>query len=272
MGRIVTEASGPDLVAAVEANLAEHFALFGRLPGATMYDGSEMMWVATAASRPVPNGVYRTRLPSGGIDARVGEVLEVFASHRIGTIDWVCGPSTQPADLGECLRARGFSQTRVWVGMAIDLASAELDIPVPPDVAVEEVVDMRGLATWLDVFRASSGHPEAGVTFFKLFSSVGLGRELSTRHYVGRLKGEPVGRTTLAFAGGVAGIHWVATAPQARRKGVASALVLAALCDAREAGHRFAVLHSTQMALGTYRRIGFQELCALYVYDWRSGP
>ena len=64
----------------------------------------------------------------------------------------------------------------------------------------------------------------------------------------------------------MAGIYDVATLPKARGRGIGSALTLAPLLDARQAGYRVGVLQSSEMGYGVYQKMGFQHLCQIENY------
>ncbi len=84
-----------------------------------------------------------------------------------------------------------------------------------------------------------------------------LGREL--RCFVARVAGgRAVASVTAMREGPVVGLWNVATLPDARRRGAATAVTLAALDDARSTGATLAVLASTDEALSLYRRLGFE--------------
>ncbi|MDC0712145.1 GNAT family N-acetyltransferase [Stigmatella sp. ncwal1] len=60
--------------------------------------------------------------------------------------------------------------------------------------------------------------------------------------------------------GDTAGIYLVATAPEARRQGLASEVMRGLLTGARERGLTAAVLQSTAMGHGVYQRLGFRTV------------
>lgn len=71
--------------------------------------------------------------------------------------------------------------------------------------------------------------------------------------------GVPVAKVALYVGAGSAGLYGVATRPEARGRGLARTLTLAAFAAARDAGLRLGVLHATPMARRLYERLGFRS-------------
>jgi ribosomal protein S18 acetylase RimI-like enzyme len=69
-----------------------------------------------------------------------------------------------------------------------------------------------------------------------------------------------VSASRVFFAKGAAMVHGVSTVAEARRQGIGSALTLACVVDAREAGCRIGVLQASSMGQGPYRRLGFRHV------------
>ena len=89
-------------------------------------------------------------------------------------------------------------------------------------------------------------------------ATAGIEPEGPMRHYVGVLNGEPVGASSLML---------VATVPEARRRGVGTAMSLAPMLDARELGYGIGILASSPLGFGVYSRIGFREYFRWTVYE-----
>jgi predicted GNAT family acetyltransferase len=79
------------------------------------------------------------------------------------------------------------------------------------------------------------------------------------RAYVARLDGEVVAAAQSVAADGVLGVFGVAVVPDARRRGIGSAIAAHVIAD-RGAGTTPAVLESSAMGEGVYERLGFRTL------------
>lgn len=88
-----------------------------------------------------------------------------------------------------------------------------------------------------------------------------------TRGWVARRDGIVASKVTLHIDAGVAGIYGVATRTEARGLGLARLLTIRALEAALATGAEIAVLHSTPMAVGLYRALGFEKVTELSLYS-----
>jgi GNAT superfamily N-acetyltransferase len=66
----------------------------------------------------------------------------------------------------------------------------------------------------------------------------------------------------------VAGLYFVCTVPDARRRGIGAAISREALAGTLELGFDVGVLGSSPMGQPMYERLGFREVCAVNVYEW----
>ncbi|NNL76660.1 MAG: GNAT family N-acetyltransferase [Desulfobacterales bacterium] len=268
MSEVLNDTTTPALITAIEANLVEMFSLNRYWAQAEVHDGKNLFWTITDVPFPLFNSILRAQLEPNDIDGSIKAAI-TRSKLRDVPILWWTGPATQPANLGEYLRNHNFCYKGNSSGMAVDLRSLEGNLQSLPEFSIEAIDNVETLRKWCHVLRTGFGMAEyVGNAFFDLFSSIGLGRHLPIRHYIGLLKGEPIAVSTLLLDAGVAGIYNVATVPNARRKGLGSAMIMKPLYEARAMGYRIGILQSSNMGAGVYRSLGFQEYCMLSHYVW----
>lgn len=256
------------MAAAIEKNLVGTSAFFGRLPGTDLHDENPGLrfYVTPGVPHPLFNHVYLTRLPREDLDARIEAVRRCYAARRLPFF-WSVGPFAGPPDLGPRLESHGLTRAERLPGMAVDLRELQEDVPFPAGLVVERV--RSDVVSWeyAEVARTGFGMPEftAGA-LGEVLGVLGFAEDSPFVHYVGRLDGEVLATASLSLAAGVAGVFNVVTLPGARRRGLGTAITLAALREARERGCRIGILQSSEMALGIYRRLGFEQYSTYAVY------
>jgi len=256
-------------VEAIEAGMFRLWIQLGRSPQMGLYDGPDMLRVISDVPSPFCNNVLRAHLAPDDIDTRIEGTLAPYKSRKL-PVRWWTSPSTRPAKLGSLLDAHGLIRMTDMAGMAVHLPDLSEKLTRPPDLTVKPVSDVNALERWIQVLTIGMGAPASvGALFFDVLA--GSGFELPWRHYIGWLKGEAVACSSLLLGeGGIAGINFVATLPEARGQGIGSALTLVPLLDARVMGYRIGVLGATQMGLGVYQRLGFREYFKFGVYVWQG--
>ena len=257
------------VLAAVEANQFSFLKNFGRGPGGEVRELPHLVRTISGIPHGMFNVVMGARLEPGSADAVIEEMLAEYAARGL-PFSWLVSPSVRPAGLGARLAAHGLTHLFDDPWMALDLRALDEDQPAPPPgFRVVEVEDVEALK----LFDAASTRgfeqsPQLSQGFFDIYAHLGLGRDRPLRHFVGLLDGEPVAASSLCLGGGAAGIFGVATAPEARRRGIGAAMTLAPLREARALGYRIAGLQSSDEGHGIYRRLGFADVCTISWYAW----
>lgn len=268
MRGILKDFSPPALIIAIEANQFELWRILAQMLQVELHHEPDMIWFSTDIPFYLCNLVGRTQFDSNDIDARIDVTLARFKSRGM-PMSWWTGPATRPTDLGKYLEAHGLTHIEDYPGMAADLLKLNVDLSVPLGLTIERVEDVEGLEKWIHPFTIGIGYPDYfAKIIFDSTAALGFGLHLPMRDYVGLLKGEPVACSTLILGSGVAGIYNVATVPEARGQGIGTAMTLAPLREARTLGYRVAILQSSQIGLGVYRRLGFKEYCKIGMYMW----
>ena len=101
---------------------------------------------------------------------------------------------------------------------------------------------------------------------FRIMAGAGYGPGQSFRHYLGLLDGKPVATGGMHVGDSVVGITNITVLPEARRRGIGTAISRAPVLKARDLGYRIACLQSSKMGYPMYERMGFREYLKFAVY------
>lgn len=123
----------------------------------------------------------------------------------------------------------------------------------PPDLSIERV-DMRAWNEFLDAMSRGNEMPPQMVGQLLVPS---LLNDERTRLFLGRVDGRAVATSASVRTGATVGIYSVSTAPEARGRGVGTAMTWHLMADA-EPGWNVAVLQASDMGRPVYERMGFR--------------
>ncbi|HEV7275959.1 MAG TPA: GNAT family N-acetyltransferase [Devosiaceae bacterium] len=255
-----------EIIAAIEKNGAAFLRAMGRAGGGEER-ADTVCWTIGGSPIDYNNAVFAASLEPAEADAAIVASREMLRFHGVpGT--WHVGPSMRPTDLRNRLLAHGFTHAGDDVGMAAELTALP-ELPVP-GLAIEEVLGPPGLASWVATLAQGFGEgpPEAGWVG-EVYSWLGYGGNSPWHHYLGRLDGRPVATATSFRTGDVAGVYFVFTLPEVRRRGIGASITAAALHRTLQEGARLGVLGASPMGEPVYRRMGFREYCRIGLYEWR---
>jgi len=233
---------------------------------------SDCQRLVTGMHHPLFNCVMQARFPRDEADRRVREILGLFKSQGL-PLSWYVAPSSEPVHLGEILKAEGMVLYSSPVGMTIDLGRVRDDLPTPEELSISRVSDMRSSADFCSVLGAGFEFPsDVAESLMKLDAAHGFEEGNTRTDYVGYVEGKPVASTMMHLLPESAGIYCVATIPEMRKKGIATAMLLRALQDAKAKGYKIAVLHAKLAGAGVYRRIGvLDQPWKVDWYAWAPG-
>jgi GNAT superfamily N-acetyltransferase len=255
------------VVGDIEQALFAHWSLFGLSPIGELHDEAGLLWYETSIPGLPYNGVIRTRLgDDASADAAIADVVDEFRSRGAQFL-WFDHPSATPSDLDRRLAGAGLAAVEQATCMSLELAGWEPG-ERPEGVTIEEVVDDEGVREYTDLTIRYWEVPEQDrATLAELHRKWGVDG-VPGRRFLARIDGEAIGKGYLSLAGppGVAAIFGMSVRPEARGRGVASGITNVILARARELGCHRVVLHSSAMAVGVYRRAGFEPQCPLTVF------
>ncbi|MFI5731926.1 GNAT family N-acetyltransferase [Kribbella sp. NPDC051587] len=245
-----------DLVRAIEDNAADLLMAMGAAGGGSQRDDGVARW--TIGGSPLD---YHNAVVAGSGEQVVAESVAELRRYGVPGC-WHVGPSMRTADLGERLLAAGFTHGGSEPGMAVALSELVRPSGVP-GLELVRVVDDAGLAVWADTLGRGFGEGEKEARWVASVYRK-LGYADPWRHYLATLDGSPVGTITIYLAAGVAGVYFVMTVPEARRRGIGAALTHEALTHADT---EYAVLESSSAGRPVYESLGFRTHCTVDLYE-----
>jgi ribosomal protein S18 acetylase RimI-like enzyme len=255
------------IVGEIEEALVGHWSYFGRWPrGALVEDTGTVRYETPIAQLPY-NGVVRTWI-EGDPEVAIERVLDTFARRDVAFV-WWHHPTARPGDLGDRLLSLGLRLVEEATGMSLELEGRPSSGSLPSGLRFVEVVDEAQMRSYADlIFRYWEVPPGAHALVEEVNRYWGPGRAPVHRWIVLDESERAIGKALLSLAAppGIAAIYGMSVTPEARGKGVASALTQILVGRAEALGCRRVVLHASEMAVGLYERAGFIKQCEMPVY------
>jgi GNAT superfamily N-acetyltransferase len=208
-----------------------------------------------------------------GLGAWLLGVFEHTARSRGSVTTIRLGIEEADARGHELVTAAGYRRVRSSFDMGVELDGGTAPAPPAPGVSVRAYEPGEERLLWrleVEAFRDHWDH-ERDQTF-EAFHADWFGDPVGPpRIFVGELGGRPVGVLAWILDHGEPYVFSVAVVRDARRRGVASALLGAAIAAATEEGFREMTLsvdaESPTGAVGLYEKAGMRVLRTLAVYD-----
>jgi GNAT superfamily N-acetyltransferase len=255
------------LLEAVERHCWDGSRLSLILPGSeAREEPGRFIQVLTTVPIGFMNPIVSGLLTLEGAGVVIAEATAALRDRGLPGLWWL-PPSAGPKDMGDRLAAHGWSlqESMPWMARPLDVSLPET--AVSPGLAVRRVRSRIDQVAWLEVMRSGFGLPDPIARGLDRLSAA-AGTDGIWLRYVAFLDGMPVGSAGLNRAGSIPGLYNVTTVPGARRRGVATAVTLAALSDAMAGGAATAVLGTTEMGRGIYERLGFRPVGTIDIHGW----
>lgn len=261
--------TGSNHIEAIEEAFVAQWANFGRGPGGSLHEENGLEWVEAPVPQLPYNAVLRTRLEERA-DELIEDLINRFRERGVQFM-WLDHPTAQPDDLAERLEGQGLALVEHGTGMSLDLGSWHPEPEERREVVYREVTDEEGMRAYEDLITSYWELREESRAYVFGVNRWADEQELGVR-WVAYLDERPVGKVYLSWAGvaDTAAIFAVYVHPSARGLGVATRLTQLAIAKAAETGRSRVVLHSSEVAVQLYRRMGFVERCGLPVYATTS--
>ena len=263
---VLTNLGHAALAEAIEANGAKFLLDLGRAGGGEERH-DDLDWVIGGSPIDYHNAIYGARLAKANADAGIAASLEALKRRKVPGA-WHVGPSMQPRDLEKRLERAGFTYAGDDYGMAADLSIVPEAVRVPDGFAIQRVETQAELDSWVHVLGGGFGEgPVEARWVGDMYACLGLDHP-EWHHFLGTFEGKPVSTATMLYGAGVAGLYFIYTDPDYRRRGIGAAMTVVPLKQAADDGYKAAVLGASTMGRPVYERLGFREYYRIGIFEW----
>ena len=177
---------------------------------------------------------------------------------------WWVFPRAKTAETIRLLKDTGHVHLLNMPCLLADLGVLPLQEPA---AIVRRVENQEDLALWQEVTFAGFDFSQGDRTSYDRFAGAfSLGPDSSQKAFLAFDGGRPVAASLLFLANQAAGLYFITTLGEYRRRGIGRELVLATMRHARAAGARYASLQSSPDGLTVYEQAGFKECCRVDIY------
>lgn len=253
-----------EVAALIETNVAVFLLQMGRAGGGHERVDREVTWTAGGSPIGYHNAIVRFDSTPERAPALVAEFYEELRTPGLpGSCHLT--PTMRPSNLAELLIDLGFEDGGDEPAMAADLTTI-VDVPLT-DLDIARVATSDELDAYRDVLAAGFGEGAREADWVQsVFSRIGYDADWS--HFIGRVASRPVAAASMLLTPPAAGIYFVCTTPEHRRRGYGAAITQAAMLDAARCGASHAVLGSSPMGQRIYEALGFKTVFAYRLLEW----
>ena len=180
---------------------------------------------------------------------------------------WMFPSAKSPATI-DLLKAEGFSFVDSIPSMLADLSLLPDGELGDTALNISRVESKDDLALWKEVSFAGFDFPSQTYDQYDRFTAAfNLAPDSPQKIFLAFLNGTPVATSLLFLAENAAGIYFVTTLTEHRKKGIGLELTKATMRYAKKACARFATLQSSPDGFSVYEQAGFKEYCRVDVYS-----
>ncbi len=181
---------------------------------------------------------------------------------------WWVFPSAKTPEMIDLLRAADYSFVSSTPCLLADLSLLPEGESCDPAVTISQVRNTEELALWKEVsFAGFDFPPPTDDQYSRFTASFDLRADSPQKLFLAFQNGKPVATSLLFLTDSAAGIYFVTTLTEYRKKGIGLKLTRQTMRFAKMAGARQASLQSSPDGLRVYEQAGFKEYCRVDVYS-----
>jgi RimJ/RimL family protein N-acetyltransferase/GNAT superfamily N-acetyltransferase len=254
-----------EILKAMEVNMHLQMTYFAKyIPDIKLIFEPDVTIICSEINDDTFNYVLSARFTETNVKERILYVSELYRRMQL-PFSWWTGPFDTPDNLCDVLISLGFHLKEENIGM-----NKKLDDLVPSSKKHElhfvRVTSPLQLKNFSDVVVSAGMHLYA---YEKIYSKLppilyqeGAGFEM----HIAYLNSIPVVTGILVLHANVAGIYYIITVPDQRKRGHGTAMMEYLLSKAKSKGYHMATLQASKNRKNLYEQLGFKECCIFKEY------
>jgi ribosomal protein S18 acetylase RimI-like enzyme len=248
----------------IENNTVEYFLSLGYAAKDEICDSPKVKYILNNSGH---SRIFKARLTDAEAGSMIDHILTRLKEHGLSAL-WFVTPASRPEFLESRLEERGFRYQKDWISMAF-AAGDLLPFTPPQGFTIKEVLSDEELKTWSSILvKSFEIREDLSNAYGGYFADMGIGDGTKRHYYLGYMNGEPVSVASLFNSSGTAGIYYVGTLREYRRKGIGMAMTGHLVGEARKSGHDLITLNASRSGYPLYRKMGFNEYYRTRIYQW----
>ena len=229
-----------------------------------LYDSGDISRFYTGISYRGFNYIYKVNEATQNISPIIENTVDFFKARKIPFLFCQDVANTNP-ERPSLLKNLGLEYAQQATGLAYDLSRLPANSDTIPGLKVEQVTHSGLLLRWIEVGTKAYGYSrKEGISLFEPL----LKEHSRTRLFLASLDGKPVGSSMLFLGSESAGLYWGGVIPEARNRGVNTAMAQARLQLAKDMDYSTAVVQCFDSSVGLYKRLGFKEQSLIDFYRY----
>lgn len=240
-------------------NMYAQYLRYGTVESGSFDDEPDLKWARSG--RPMFNFMLGADFKTEKAKDRVAQVTEMARGWQVNVL-WQMGPNAALSGTVDAAVECGWSLCAQSTGMDIQLEEPVPDVSLPDGLTISRADDNEALRAWTQIYFAAAP-PDYREALTGLICELGCGDHLPWSYYIGYLNGNAVASSMIFAGAGAAGLYYIGTLPDFRKRGFGTAMTKHSLQQAQLMGYNRVVLQATDMGMPVYRTVGFQEYCKI---------
>jgi GrpB-like predicted nucleotidyltransferase (UPF0157 family)/ribosomal protein S18 acetylase RimI-like enzyme len=257
--------SQDEIIKAMDVNMHLQMTYFAKyVPTLQLFLEPDIAVVRSEIPDDTFNYVLSARFSKNSVNARVKYVIELFRKFNLPFSWWTSSLDT-PENLAEVLQSNGLVLKEVNSGMYKELAGFCLS-ESSSELNFQKVQSQKELQDFSDVIVSCGGSDQAYEKLYSKIPPILYLNPPSFEMHIAYLNNQPVVTGIVVMHANVAGIYYVATSPNQRKKGFGTKMMEYLLMRAKDRGFNLATLQASAEGKTLYERLGFKKCCEIKEY------